>query len=91
MELMYPIIVGCVYFAIFFVLNKLYRVPFRFGLIALIVVILLFALMMVVLGLAEDTGWLNMGFVVVMLLVGYVAATYSALWVIYSKLTHKQV
>ncbi len=89
MELWYPIGLGVVYFAIWLGLNKFFKFPMKFGLYALVLIMLLFGLLMVVIGLLDDTGWLNMGFVVVILLIGYVAATYAALWTIYTKLLHR--
>ena len=90
MSMIYPIGLGVVYFGIFLVLNRLFKLNLKYGFYALIFATLVFAVFMGVRALFDATGWVQMGMIVSIILMSYVAATYAALWAIYNKLMRKK-
>jgi cell division protein FtsW (lipid II flippase) len=89
MAIFYPIGIGVIYFAFFLLINRFFKTPLKYGFYSLILVILLFAVLMVVRGLQDNTGWMNLGYLASILVVSYVTATYAALWAIFIKISNR--
>jgi hypothetical protein len=90
MPIIYPIGLGLAYFGLFLILHKVFKIHLKFGFYALILVTLVFAMIMLVRSWSDNTGWMQMGMIVSIILMSYVAATYAALWAIYNKLVKKK-
>jgi hypothetical protein len=80
----WPVVIGAAYFALITLFKKFTRFSYKLGLILPVGLVLFFLAMLLFVAPQDTTGWVGLGYVIMLVLTSIILGTYLLGWLIVS-------